>query len=267
MAGSTSLYIPTHRGAVGAFAHSDLITPDDKYGGRAPDGGLASLLQGWLFNHDSFPIVGGIMPYTAAQWTVTTTGTGAAVAQAITAGGGILLTAGSTSTFNTNLESKAIWAPVASKRVVAIGRVQTSDITTVGFEFNFGNSQVDPATTNYTDVIGLKMAVGAGTVIGKVRGNSGTVANSSTLATLAATTDYFFGFTFNLSATAGLVDGGFFAGSNLMSATYTAFSSAQKVQAAAILTSPPTMYLNLHCKGSAGNPTTTFTSVLAHVDN
>lgn len=269
MATETKLYVPTHPGAVGLFSMSDLHFADDKFGGRAPEGGIAAFLTGMLFEKNTFPVVGGLFPYTAAQWTVTATGTGAAAAQATTAGGGIKLTCGSDSTFNTNLQSIEAWTPVANKRFVAMCRVQTSDITTVGFEFNVGSSQVDPATTNYTDVIGLKMAVGAGTVIGKVRGNSGTQATTGTLTTLVAATDHFMGFTFTLSATDSLVDGGFFvasSGAGIKSATYTAFTAAQKAQAAAILTTPPSMYVNLHAKGSASNPTVTFTSALAMVD-
>lgn len=277
MATAKALFLPTHPGERGLFSPSDVHFPDDKVGGRAPDGGVPAFLTGMLFQKDSFNIVGGghtpilVQGAQAATavgpWTFSIVGTNGAAIMAATKGGGYLLTAGSTSTFSTNLQSIPLWTPVASKRVVGLCRVQTSDITTVGFEYNMGSSAVAPATTNYTDVIGVKMGVGAGTVLGKVRGNSGTVANSATLATMVAATDYFFGFTFSLSATAGSVDGGFFAGATLKDATWTPFTTAQQAQAAAILTSPPSMYQNINVTGSAGNPTATFTSALMFVDN
>lgn len=267
MALGTRQFFPTHPGQDGAQFASDMKYSDAHItNGRYAGGGFPANLLAALFSMNMFTSVGGMFPYASGGWTVTTTGTSAAAAQAATAGGGVKLTAGSDSTFNTNLQSIGIWTPVASKRVIALGRVQASDITTVGFEFNIGNSQVDPATTNYTDVVGIKMAVGAGTTVGKVRGNSGTEATVA-LSTLAATTDMFVGLTFTLNATAALVDGGFFMGSNLMTATYTPFTADQKSQAAAILTTPPSMYLNLHAKGSAGNPTVTYTSAIAGVEN
>jgi hypothetical protein len=233
-------------------------------GGSEPCGWMPANILAQLFGKRTFPLVGGGMPYAAGEWTTTTTGTGAAIADATT--GGILLTCGSDSTFNTNLQSKLAWTPVAGKHIVGLAIVQTSDITTVGFEFNLGNSQVDPATSNYTDVIGVKMAVGAGTVLGKVRGDSGTQAASGTLTTLAAATQTFVGFHAVLNATAGSVDGAFFAGADIFSATTTYFTANQQTQAAAILTTPPTMFMNLSAKGSAGNPTVSFNAAMFTID-
>jgi hypothetical protein len=268
MATNTKQYFPTHPGADGFFSPADLHFSTAKNGAAcAPEARVAANILGEKFSKNMFPRVGGAHPYTAAHWTVTTTGTGAAVADATTAGGGLLLTTGSTSTFNTNLQSKQVWTPVADKWFTVLARLRVSSITAVGFELNIGNSQVDPASTPYTDVVGLKMAVGAGTVVGNVAGNSGTAANSSTLYTMAADTDAFLGFTFKLNATATSAQGFWFAGSSLKTATVTPFTAAQLTQLAAILTTPPSMYLNLHAKGSAANPTITYTSVLAHVDN
>lgn len=261
-------YEPKHPGALGFFSPADLHFPTALNGAacspcaRVPANRIAA-----MFAKDSFPEVGGGKGYNSAEWTVTTTGTGAAAASGTAAGGGIVLTCGSDSTFNTNLQSKQIWTPVAGKWVTVLARLQASDITTVGFEFGIGNSQVDPNSTNYTDVVGYKMTVGAGTVVGKVRGNSGTQAATGTLYTMTAATDAFLGFTFNLNATAASAQGFWFAGSSLKTATVTPFTAAQLTQLAAILTTPPSMYLNLHAKGSAANPTITYTSVLAHVDN
>lgn len=147
-------------------------------------------------NKVPFQGIGDGVTYSTLDWTATTTGTGAAAA--LNTGGGVLLTAGSDSTFNTNLQSKNLFAPGVGKKIQAWMRVQTSDITTVGFDWSFGTSAVDPSTTNYTDCIKFKMTVGAGTVVGRVRGGSGTEAASATLYTMAAATDAFFGFNVDL---------------------------------------------------------------------
>jgi hypothetical protein len=322
----------THPGQAGNYNPGDMMfPPGNAIGTQNPFGFAASNLPSAMFGKMSFPVVGGGFPYAVGEWTATVTGTGAAAAQSTN--GGVLLTCGSDSTFNTNLQSRALWTPVANKRVIAAAILQTSDITTVGFEFNIGTSAVDPGTTNYTDVVGIKMAVGAGTMVGKVRGDSGTQSNSSTLYTATAATDFFVALQFNLGVpksvdtkttvttgassatqtvgnTAGMaagdvlyfattavyrtvisvtnsttvvvdatlstttaevvtvfiVDGGFWAGADHLSATYTAFSAAQKVQAGKMLTTPQSMYLNLHAKGSASNPTVTYAAAFAQVD-
>lgn len=236
-------------------------------GVREPCGYLPRNLLAGLFGKNMFPQVGGGIGYNANLWTVTTTGTGAAVADASTPGGGVLMTCGSDSTFNTNLQSKQAWTPVAGKRGVILARCISSSITAVGFELNFGSSAVDPATTNYTDVIGLKQAVGGATIIGKVRGDSGTESDTASLGSVTAATEFFVGLDFMLSATNTSVVGGFFFGTSILSYSYTAFSAAQQTQAAAILTTPPSMFLNLSAKGSAGNPTITFPSVIACLDS
>lgn len=160
--------------------------------GGSPMGGSAANFYSALFGKLVFNKVGGGIAYSSGQWTETKTGTSAAIAPGTL--GGILHTAGSTSTFNTNSQSIATWTPTLGKKIVGGALLRTSDITTVGFEFNIGSSAVDPATTNYTDVIGLKMAVGAGVILGKVRGQSGTQAVTGTLFTATAATDFYVGF-------------------------------------------------------------------------
>lgn len=270
-----------------------------------------------------FQGIGNGLCYSTLDWTATTTGTGAAAAK--NTGGGVLLTCGSDSTFNTNLQSINLYAPGVGKRIQAAAILQTSDITTVGFEYSFGTSAVDPGTTNYTDCIKFKMAVGAGTMVGSVRGGSGTQADSGTLYTATAATNFFIGFTANfgtakpdntattvttgassatqtVGSTAGMqagdvlyfattavyaavasvtnsttvvlgtsistttaevvtvfgTSGGFWAGATPSTATYTPFTSAQLVQLARIVRASPSMYHNLHAKGSASNPTVLF---------
>ena len=144
------------------------------------------------FGSVPFQGIGMGYTYSTLDWTATTTGTGAAAA--LDTSGGVLLTCGSDSTFNTNLQSKTLWAPGVGKKMVGGVILQPSDISTVGWEWSFGTSAVDPATTNYTDCIKFKMAVGAGTVVGAVRGGSGTQSATGTLYTMTAATDAFFGF-------------------------------------------------------------------------
>lgn len=269
MATTVKTFMPTHPGLAAMLAD---FHGSPEHGSLAlnPTAFWPAFVAARLFSMDTFTMLGGGNPYASGGWTVTTTGTGAAAAQAITAGGGVKLTCGSDSTFNTNLQSISSWTPVADKWMIAACRVQTSSITTVGFEFNIGTSQVDPGTTNYTDVFGFKNTVGAGAVIGKVRGDSGTQVVSSTLYTLTAATDAYFGLIFKLSATAASNAGGFFYGSNITGLTgYTDITSMSGAQAqmAAILTTPQSMYMNLHAKGSAANPSVTFTSAFGAVNN
>lgn len=270
MATSTNLHLPTHVGLSNVLSLADFHgNPSHASQKVNPTGFMSSFEAGRMFSKNVLGALGGGRLYASAGWTVTTTGTGAAAAQASTAGGGVLLTCGSDSTFNTNLQSISPWTPVADKWVLAHCLVQTSDITTVGFEFNIGTSAVDPGTTNYTDVIGFKMAVGAGAVIGKIRGNAGTQVTTSTLYTMTAATQAYFGILFKLSATAALNAGYLLYGSamnNLTGITNIGDVTGGPAQMAAILTTPQTMYMNLHAKGSAGNPTVTFTSAYGEVD-
>lgn len=179
----------THPGQSGQLCPSDMFLP-----GGAHNPFRFGAANGWArqFGSNPFQGIGNGITYSTLGWTVTTTGTSAAAAA--NTGGGVLLTAGSDSTFNTNLQSTNLWAPLVGRKMTGGIILQPSDITTVGWEWGFGASAVDPATTNYTDCIKFKMAVGAGTVIGAVRGGSGTQAVTSTLYTMVAATDAFFGF-------------------------------------------------------------------------
>lgn len=329
-------YESTHPGQEGtALAHNMHFSPVSLQTGQYAGGFFPSNMLAELFGKSLFTSVGGNQLYQSGGWTVTTTGTGAAAAQAITKGGGVKLTAGSSSTFNTNLQSIMSWTAVVNKNVAVLARLQTSDITTVGFELSIGTSAVDPGSTNYTDCVKIKMAVGAGTMVGSVRGNTLTQSNSGTLNTAVAATDFIAGFYFNcgvpkaastattlgtgtssatqtvgstsgmqpgdvlyfatsaayrgvasitnattvvltatLSTTTGEAvtvfggGGGFFTGANIDALTYTPFSEAQRVQMSAIAgqATPAVMYLNLHAKGSAGNPSVTFASATGNVD-
>lgn len=181
----------SHPGLTGAQSPADMMFPPG-----SPASFFASNPMSRRFGKAPFQGIGNGLTYSTLDWTATTTGTSAAAAASTS--GGVLLTCGSDSTFNTNLQSINLWAPTVQKRIQGLAILQTSDITTVGFEYSFGTSAVDPATTNYTDCIKLKMAVGAGAVIGAVRGGSGTQAVTSTLYTATAATDFVVGFDANL---------------------------------------------------------------------
>lgn len=271
MATNINVAIPTHLGLADSVLLSDLHgNPGHSSLKINPMAYMPANTLAELFQKYTLATLGGGIPYASGLWTVTTTGTGAAAAQGTHPGGGVLLTCGSDSTFNTNLQSKAGWTPVANKWVCAACRVQTSSITTVGFEFNIGSSAVDPATTNYTDVIGFKMAVGSGAVVGKVRGNADTQVTTSTLYTMTAATDAYFALIFKLNATAANNAGWFIYGSspeNITGVTSIGDITGGLAQMALILTTPQTMYLNLHAKGSTGNPTVSFSSAFGVIDS
>lgn len=187
----------THPGLSNSIDPSTMAFTGPKIGTAAlPSAGFPAFLPGLLFGMQPLAIIsGGGFGYKSTDFTVTATGTGAAAARST--GGNVLLTCGSDSTFNTNLQSIDLWTPVPDKWIYGVARVVPSDVTTVGFEFGLGTSAVDPGTTNYTDCIKLKMAVGAGTTVGRVRGDSGTEAASGTLKTFTATAGWV-GFKANL---------------------------------------------------------------------
>ena len=211
------------------------------------------------------PNIGGGTLYDANAWTVTTTGTSAAAAAATTAGGGVLLTCGSTSTFYSGLQSKQLITPSSGLVLADAARVQISHATQAGFWFGFGNVQADPTNTDYTDFIGFYKAPGAATMVGKVRGNAGTSAATSTLLTLVAATEYRIGYVAYIHATS---QWGYFWVETGGTVTQTAFTSSQLTQLAAILTTPPSMAFTRFGVGTTGQtPTITFTSAFGSIDS
>ena len=238
---------------------------EDFIGGKM---GANQLAMG-LYN-DMFPIVGaGEGAYAATAWTVTTNGTSAAVASAATPGGGVLMTAGSTSTYNTNLQSVNYVVPTTARYYGAAFRVQGSSITTSQWSLGLGNSQPLPFTTDYTDTVCIQKAALTGVITGRVRGASGTAAVTGTLDTIANATEFMCGFSFYLAATTATPGPqGFFWMNDLTTGfAVTAFTSAQLTQLGAILTNYPNMYLNLNITGSAANPTMTVATAIAYGEN
>jgi len=268
MALETIVRFPTHPGQEGSQFPDDFKFSDAQINtGRYPGGGFPDNLLAQMVGMRTLVLTGGGIPYVSGSFSETKTGTSAAIAQATSDSvGSLLYTAGSDSTFNTTGISVPLWTPVAGKRIIGIAKLQVSSITAVGFDFAIGNTQVDPHTTNYTDGIGIRMAVGAGTTTYKARGNSGTeVTQAGT--TLTAATDICMAFTAVLNASADLCDLGFWMGTTFKSMTHTPGNATQKAQLAAILTTPPSMYGILAAKGSTGNPTVLWKYATIMVEN
>lgn len=177
------------------WSPADAFFPD-----KSPFGHMGSNPIARKFGARPFQGIGDGLTYSTLDWTVTTTGTSAAAAADVS--GGVLLTSGSTSTFNTNLQSitnytpgAGVGAPASDVGWIAGGWIlQSSSITAEGFDVGFGASTVAPQNADYTDTISFRMAVGAGTIVGRVRGDSGTAASTATLFTATAATDLFLGF-------------------------------------------------------------------------
>jgi len=259
MATNSKAYLPTHPGPVGTRRVADYhIPPEDSVGAY-----MAAFPIGELFEKNTFPKISGAHAYTAAQWTVTEGGTGDAYAEATTAGGGLLITCPSDDDFNMSLQSKQLWTPVADKCFSAFFRIQVSDATGIGFHLGFGNTQVLPFTTDFTDKVMIQKAIASALVVGSVRGNSGTAAASGTLGTIVAATEIEVGFECIIGASAALSRGTWF-----YNGTATSFTADQRTQLFAILTTPPSVFFTIDATGvTATTPTITVTSAVGMVDN
>lgn len=264
MSTSNKFYMPTHPGLAGVVRVKDVHVPVE-------DGILAYMAANGLsalFNKNQWPVIGGGLAYTSGQFNITTTGTGAAAAEATTPGGGLLVTTGSTSTFNTDLSSKMVWTPVANKVIAFGARVQVSHATQIGFDLGIANSQADPQTTDFTDAIVFRKAVGGATVVGRARGDSGTAASTGTLLTMVAATEVEIGYYAKLGSTAAACQGAWVTGVTGGPYTVTPFTANQLAQLARVLTTAPSWAMNISGKGTTGvNPTMTVTTALLQVDN
>lgn len=234
-------------------------------GHRLPENMFASLLE-----KNMAPIIGGaVCPDLSTSLTVpgfTVTSGGSSDATAYSTTGGILITTPSDDDFNMNLESVLAVTPTTGKWYGMVARIQVSHATEIGFRIGLGNSQALPFTTDYTDFVGISKAITSANVLGRVRGNSGTAADTSALGAIVADTEIEVGFCFYLHATA---QEGYFTYKTATAdaPTVTAFTSDQITALATILTSPPTSYWNIHCTGTTGQTRTlTVTSFMAGGD-
>lgn len=259
------LYIPTHPGNVGSKRIKDYIVPvDDGSGGYQPAFVLGNLLE-----KNMAPIIGGgfnqdyATSLTVPGWSVTTGGTGDATANATTAGGGLLITLASDDNFDMTLDAVGTVTPTSGKWYHLSARFQVSDATGIGFKIGLttgGGAAALPFGTNYTDVIAFSKAIASAAMVGTVRGNSGTAADTATLATIVAATEVEVGFAFYLDATEAK-------GYWVVNDTVSGFTAAQEAQLNALLTTAPTMYWTIHGTGvTATNPTMTITSFIAGGD-
>jgi hypothetical protein len=258
MATDQKLYLPTHPGRPGIGADTYHYPPE---GG--PSAYQAAFISGQLFKKNTFPIIGGGFPYVAADWTITTGGTGDSVAVATTAGGGILITAASDDNFDTPMDSIWGFTPASGKVFAARYRFQVSAATGIGFKLGMttgGVAAALPFGTNYTDVVALSKAIASAPVTGTARGNSGTAAATGTLGSAANDTEIDAGFWVCPHATEPF-------GSFYYNGTVTPMTADQLAQVVLLLTTPATLYHTIHVTGVTGtNPTLLVKSALAMVD-
>lgn len=260
---NSKAYQPTHPGLLGTVKQADLRVPEED--------GLCSFLPATIaaLRSGQFYTVADMgCHYVAGEWTITTGGTGDAQAQATTSGGGAIITAASDDNFDTTLDSVVPIVLASGKRFGFVTTLQVSDATGIGVKVGFttgGGAAALPFGTNYTDVFGFSKAIAAAPIVGTARGNSGTAANTSTLATMAAATEITIGMFGVAHATTPSLH--FYCGTPGGGGTVTAASADQLAQLVAHLTTPPTMLFTLHVTGVTGtNPTATFREVLAGVE-
>lgn len=249
------MYVPTHPGFIGipSWRIRDYQVPfEDFVGGFMPANLPAMLLAGQA--------TGWYGPFgpSTNRWTTTLTGTGAAVANAAVEGGGILFTTGSSSTFNTNLESVMTFPAVTGRTYGGAFRLQVSAHTGIGFNLGFGNSQVLPFTSEYTDFVGIRKAIASGDVYGGAIGNADAFTETSAkLLTMVDAAEIFIGFSYYLDATAPYGQFWYYDSTNLKFVAVE-FRAAINTEVGKILTTPPTMYANANFTGVTGtNPTAT----------
>jgi hypothetical protein len=260
---NSKFYMPTHPGLLGVNKVADQRVPEED--------GLCAWLPATVaaLRSGQFYTCADMGPhYVAGEWTVTTGGTGDAQAQATTAGGGALITAASDDNFDTTLDSIVPITLASGKRFGFVVTLQVSDATGIGVKAGFttgGSAAALPFGTNYTDVVGFSKAIAAAPIVSTVRGNSGTAANSGTLATMVAATEITIGCFGIAHATTPSLS--FYVGTPGGGGTVTAATADQLAQLTAHLTTPPTMYFTMHVTGvTATNPTMTFREVLAGVE-
>ena len=183
-------YISTHPGLEkrGLTTPLKAIDPSEGllYGGLPSN--LWSMQVGWKTLLHICPPIG---PDTNATWYTTT----AENSGTITGGAdGLLFTTGATGGNECGLFSlvKAGNVTQATDSTIQPGDqfdgillASTASTTTIGIAFGFGSSG-DPIDTEPNDVVWMYKVEGAATMTGRVRGNAGTAAASSTLQTLPA---------------------------------------------------------------------------------
>lgn len=132
--------------------------------------------------------------------------------------------------------------PAAYKKFRCVAKFQIDDRTLTKFALCFGTDSNDPIATPVADHVSIWHDTGNGVLLGKVRGNGGTVATDTTdtLPTISNATDYEMGIYFFIADSATNSVGWF-----EVDGTRYRMSSAQMTQLYAILTSPPTTFCGM----------------------
>lgn len=231
---------------------------------------LPANLFAQLFDKNMAPFIGGGLnpnlgtSLTVPGFTATVGGTGDATAYSTT--GGLLITCPSDDDFNVDLASTLSVTPTTGKWYGLCARITVSDATGIGFRIGLGAAAVLPFTTDYTDFVGISKAIVSADVYGRVRGNSGTAAQSAAALGVISTTEVEVGFCVYIHAT---TPQGYFSYKTAAAdkPTITAFTADQLTQVAAILTTPPACFWTIHATGvTATNPTLNVTSFMAGGD-
>jgi hypothetical protein len=263
------LYVPTHPGQVGAKRLKDYVVPvEDGSGGMSP-----AFLVGNLLEKNMAPIIGGGLnqdyatSLTVPGWTVVTGGTGDATANAVTAGGGLLMTLASDDNFDMTLDAVGAVTLAEKKWYHLAARIQVSNATGIGFKIGLttgGSAAALPFGTNYTDVVAFSKPIASAAMVGTCRGDSGTAADTATLATIVAATEVEIGFAFYIDSTSATTSRGYW----VVNDTVTGMSAAQIAQIDKLMDDgTQTMYWTIHGTGvTATNPTMTITSLIAGND-
>lgn len=151
---------------------------------------------------------------------------------------GLKLLLGTTSTNDTSVESIRSHVLAADKVWTAIARISLEDVDTDGFFFGFcTDGTVEVISAEPADGIWFESGVADATLIGTVVGESGTSADTGTLATLTDGTMVEVGVQFAVNTDVAKCWGNWW-----VDGTVTAFTAAQLTQLdAMITTTPPTL--------------------------
>lgn len=141
---------------------------------------------------------GGFHQYASGLFTVTNDGSGTfAQASGATARGITWTDAAPADGEDASLNTLKTVTVALNKPYTAWAEVYLSDCDDMGLSFGFVTStSVDPITTDPADSVFFRKAKNAATLVGRVRANSGTAADSGTLLTVADATWYRLGIQF-----------------------------------------------------------------------
>lgn len=240
MATDTEIRVPTHPGleVAGAISHRLRVNASEgEFGWANP-----FILPGMVGKKTLFAFGGGI-PYVVAEVTETKDNSGTIT---IGADGLVFTTGGSddndigflTNRKLGNLAQATANIPFAGMFIEAHVSVSIPDITENDFWFGFADV-ADPIASAPNDHISFVKTDGAATMVGRVRGNAGTAADSGTLHTFVANQKVRLGIRAYLG-TASTTWGEFWVCAEGAGGipTRTAFTAAQNAQLFAWLTTP-----------------------------